>query len=378
MTAIEKIQLINNISAIILVMLSITASTSSLLETRKKVARIFAVIIFINLGIDMIEFVVVKNHVPNTRELVLALNTINLIFRMITTSLLTFFKYKLDGYSFAKSRLREYLIMATPVYVGTAFLIANIFTGIVFTVNNRGIYTNSNGTFIINGIMILYFFATIVISTLQKNIVGKQPFVPMYIIAIPVIVGIILREVLLSQVSIGILGASVSLLIFVLSMSNAGVLYDPLTRVFNKEYFSYLMDWGVKNKYARVAGIMIDINDLKKINDQYGHSAGDDVILRTTELIKGMGLKDSALIRYGGDEFILLVQISDVEMIRDIMLNIKEKLMSHEMNKDTPYKLSLSMGMTVYIPGENINSFIRRMDEQMYFEKKAYHKMATE
>lgn len=378
MTAIEKIQLINNISAIILVMLSITASTSSLLETRKKVARIFAVIIFINLGIDMIEFVVVKNHVPNTREIVLALNTINLIFRMITTSLLTFFKYKLDGYSFAKSRLREYLIIAIPVYVGTAFLIANIFTGIVFTVNSKGIYTNSNGTFIINGIMILYFFATIVISTLQKNIVGKQPFVPMYIIAIPVIIGIILREVLLPQVSIGILGASVSLLIFVLSMSNAGVLYDPLTRVFNKEYFSYLMDWGVKNKYARVAGIMIDINDLKKINDQYGHSAGDDVILRTTELIKEMRLKDSALIRYGGDEFILLVQISDVEMIRDIMLNIKEKLMSHKVNKDTPYKLSLSMGMTVYIPGENINSFIRRMDEQMYFEKKAYHKMATE
>lgn len=373
MSAINQMELINNIVAICIVIISLTASTSSILEEKKRLSRLMGLIIVINIAIDMIGFYTVGRGFKWAYECGVALNTVNLIVRMMTAYFLAFQQYKIRGYRISKSPIKEALIMGIPVMIGCVFLLFNLFNERIFSVSSDGHYTTNGGIFVIHGIAIIYLFFTIIISLLGSDNVGNYPFVPMIVLVIPIMIGVIIRGVFLPEVPVGFLGASISLLIFVISMSKAGIFFDSFTGVYNKEYITLFLDKVKKDRFNKIVGIMIDVNDLKKTNDKYGHKAGDDIIMKTVKLVSDINIENSSLVRYGGDEFILLISISNIDTVKNVMLDIKERLTEYDSKRTVPYKLSLSMGMTVYIPGESINSFVRRMDEQMYFEKKAYH-----
>lgn len=373
MSAVEKLALINNVATIFLVIVCLTACRSSILRRRKQIVMLFALLLIVNIAIDMVGFFTVGKGLERAYEISMAINTFNLIFRMVTASMPAFFRYRAETRKYTQNKRRRILIMFMPVILGTVLLIVNIFTGVVFSVDRQGRYTGNSGVFIINGIIIMYLLAVFVLPLLKNNNAGSKPVVSMFALVIPVGTGIIIRTFLLPEVQVGLLGASVSLLIFVISMGNAESLYDSFTRVYNKEYLTYYLERNKRDHRSRVAGIMIDVNNLKIINDEYGHKAGDEILKKAVSLIRKMKIENSALVRFGGDEFILLLSVSDIETVRDVMLNIKERLFQYEAEDTSPYKLSLSMGTTIYIPGENISSFVRRMDEQMYLEKKAYH-----
>ncbi len=91
---------------------------------------------------------------------------------------------------------------------------------------------------------------------------------------------------------------------------------DGLTHAFTQKYFKTFLDREVervKRYGGLLALLMIDVDHFKKINDTYGHDAGDYILVKVSELIRKNTRKINLIGRYGGDEFAVIAPISDVE-----------------------------------------------------------------
>lgn len=366
MTIVDKIKLVNNILAIILSAIAFIVIIPSILEDRRLITKGLSLRIIVIMITETAVMFTVGREFEGVYEINLLINTFNMIFNMVTTGLVAYYAYRMNEHRITKSLPRDIVILSIPIIVGCLFLVINLFTGIVFSVDKEGHFIRNSGVFIVNGIMILYSFATVLMVLLGKNKERNYLFVPIIILFIPIISGILIRSFIIPQVPVGVFGGSLALLIFALSTRHGERCFDPSTMAYNSNYFPHYFKRIDGDTQGRVAGIMICLDEYKSINSEQGQKAVDDMILKTTELINGIRIRHSALLRYKEDEFILLINnISNLDTIGEIMLKIKERFLQYEKSNSGSCPLSLSMGMTIYIPGEYTGSFVRRMTEQI-------------
>ena len=155
---------------------------------------------------------------------------------------------------------------------------------------------------------------------------------------------------------------------------------DALTHVKNRTAFETKqgnlqtkMQLTVKPTFALA---LFDINNLKQINDNLGHEAGDDYIINSCRLICKT-FKKSAVYRIGGDEFMVVLENDDFEN-RDSLLQSMKDEMAKLATGDLPVyeKISIASGMSVYDPENdfNISDVFSRADAAMYENKAAMKK----
>lgn len=113
--------------------------------------------------------------------------------------------------------------------------------------------------------------------------------------------------------------------------------------------------------------VMLDINDFKEINDNYGHLIGDKVLKVLANLIKESLRSDDLIVRYGGDEFLLILTNINVSKVKDIMRRLEEKLTKLD---KFPFKVKISYGIKAVTTNTEIDETIRSADEKMYKMKK--------
>lgn len=117
---------------------------------------------------------------------------------------------------------------------------------------------------------------------------------------------------------------------------------------------------------------LLDIDHFKKINDSYGHSVGDEVLRLFSSLLKKIRHKNETICRYGGEEFLIISTHTDketaakrAEYIRQLTLQLEPKSLDNE-----PFKLSVSLGVSLLRPTETIHSAIQRADGRLYVAKR--------
>lgn len=141
-------------------------------------------------------------------------------------------------------------------------------------------------------------------------------------------------------------------------------LIDNLTKVYNRNYF---------NKIKNLSGsiIMIDLDHFKRINDNYSHEKGDEVLKKTSDLIKKSIRKDDILIRHGGDEFVVFLNncpvIEAVKVMEKIQINLKNESQNFGLNPDD--NVTFSVGITEKLENDNIDEVLKEADELMYQSK---------
>ncbi len=120
------------------------------------------------------------------------------------------------------------------------------------------------------------------------------------------------------------------------------------------------------NKYAKqeMAIISMDLNDLKYINDNFGHKAGDVALLTFAEVCRSVKTNKFILYRTGGDEFMILGIRASQNEAENLISIIKEKL------QETPY--TCSFGLYMYKPGEDFDEAVVKADKAMYDDKHIY------
>ena len=115
---------------------------------------------------------------------------------------------------------------------------------------------------------------------------------------------------------------------------------------------------------------MIDLNDLKEVNDHYGHDCGDKYILGCCHIFCTI-YKQSPIYRVGGDEFVVLLQNSDYKN-RDKLIKVIESEFKKTRNNKSrkPWeRYSVAYGMSEYKPGDTVDNVFKRADESMYHKK---------
>ncbi len=118
----------------------------------------------------------------------------------------------------------------------------------------------------------------------------------------------------------------------------------------------------------------VDINDLKAVNDTYGHSEGDILITAACDAMRESIRQMDTLCRMGGDEFLILFPECDLADAELVWYRITEKLADYNSRSFKPYKVSMSHGILEYSPAsrDTIELLLKRVDALMYTEKKNY------
>ena len=138
---------------------------------------------------------------------------------------------------------------------------------------------------------------------------------------------------------------------------------DALTKMYNRNKFDEVVDELKENKPQSLGVAYVDMNGLKKINDEYGHKAGDKFIKRTANNI--LKIFNSNAYRIGGDEFVVIIPDIDEQTFNSKITSLKA-LMEQE-------DLSVSVGTSWVEGNTNIIAQMHESDARMYENKKIYY-----
>ncbi len=158
-----------------------------------------------------------------------------------------------------------------------------------------------------------------------------------------------------------------------LSGYNEKLYQDALTGVYNRRYY----EDRIKKMTASVGVAMIDMDDFKIYNDTYGHNAGDLALITTVEAIRRCIRKNDTLIRYGGDEFLLVLQGISETMFREKLKQIRTEIYNPNVPTYSRLQLSASIG-GVMSAGRTVEETVMEADKFMYLAKNRKNTVVTE
>ena len=148
---------------------------------------------------------------------------------------------------------------------------------------------------------------------------------------------------------------------------------DPVTGVYNRRYF----EDEIRNMQNSAGVAMIDLDDFKLYNDIYGHDMGDQVLCIVADVIKNCIRKIDKLIRYGGDEFLLILSDMVRGTLRGKLLQIQEAIENATIPNCSRLKLTASIGGVISEDGQ-IDEAIAKADQLMYKAKDHKAQVVTE
>lgn len=150
---------------------------------------------------------------------------------------------------------------------------------------------------------------------------------------------------------------------------------DPLTKLYNRKALeaelNELLRYS-KEKKLDLAVMMIDVDDFKKVNDTYGHVAGDKVLVFLAKLLKTSIREYDKAYRYGGEEFLVIFN----RITKEAAIKVAERILRMIRNNKLIYKnqtiqITLSIGLTEHQKGDTAESLIERVDAALYEAKKS-------
>lgn len=149
---------------------------------------------------------------------------------------------------------------------------------------------------------------------------------------------------------------------------------DELTQVLNRRGLEYYLKMKLSEveRFDRIIGVLfIDVDDFKSINDRFGHHVGDKVLQFVAGTLK-KNLRISDLVaRYGGDEFVAVVELKEQKEIEEIAERLKNLIAaSYVVENDQIVRVTVSIGGVVVKQRRDIDEILKRCDELQYESKK--------
>ncbi|WP_326522298.1 GGDEF domain-containing protein [Faecalispora sporosphaeroides] len=165
---------------------------------------------------------------------------------------------------------------------------------------------------------------------------------------------------------------TLSILMLYINVQNDQLRTDYLTGLYNRRYLDHYLSVKVKTRDNRLlAGLMIDLDSFKKINDEYGHDSGDQALRNVSRILRQTFRRQDFISRYGGDEFVVVMEIQEPCELKEILERLRENIEMFNRRNIVPYKIGLTIGCDCFDRKEGLtaSSFLTRIDRLMYLNK---------
>ncbi len=290
------------------------------------------------------------------------LNIKNIITIIFAVSLaIVLFSYNNQMTTLPTTPLIFILILLWIVY--KQGILASLILALIFSIITMYFTINSTGPF--------------VIFSQRETTIFLQEFVAILTI-IPLFIGALLFEVKESNKKLidlnNILEEKVKEKTKILLESNEKLTLlaskDALTNIYNRRMLNeYILQETKKSKRHKInlSLILLDIDHFKDINDKYGHKIGDEVLIEISSLLSKNIRQSDIFGRWGGEEFIILLPQTNIKNAYEVAESLRKKIEKHYFDKVG--KTTISLGVSMYNPKDNILDFIENADSAMYKAK---------
>jgi two-component system, cell cycle response regulator len=153
-------------------------------------------------------------------------------------------------------------------------------------------------------------------------------------------------------------------------------LVDELTGLYNRRGFMTFADQYLKLAQRKNKGMLLvfaDLDNLKQINDTFGHHEGDLALIRTAKTLRETFRKSDIIARIGGDEFPIMAMEAEKETAEKITEHLQENLKKYNNQSNSRYQLSLSIGTAYFDPEDaysSVEDLMQKADEALYAQKR--------
>ena len=151
---------------------------------------------------------------------------------------------------------------------------------------------------------------------------------------------------------------------------------DRLTGIYNRNRFEHVLGLWIKNmRHDPFCLVLFDIDNFKAVNDNFGHNAGDQVLMEISEVVSANIRDDDIFARWGGEEFVILYAYTSLEHATEFAERLRKAVEAN--SSEAAGTVTISMGVVQYRRGktnadnESLAAFVDRADKKMYEAKKA-------
>ncbi|MDD3338377.1 MAG: EAL domain-containing protein [Lachnospiraceae bacterium] len=157
---------------------------------------------------------------------------------------------------------------------------------------------------------------------------------------------------------------------------------DSLTNAYNRRFFDEMMFLytGEEHTATKVGLVMMDLYQFKQINDSYGHQMGDTVLTQIVQVVKEQIRKSDSLIRYGGDEFLIVFPDCTKAHLLQAIQRLEKAIcdVHYGTNRDMTARADFGYAYTLDFHKENLSKLLKKADSMMYKNKKERRKQCKD
>ena len=265
------------------------------------------------------------------------------------------------------------MIVIIPVVLNIILTALTPIFDFYFKIDSNNIYARGDQFFI----SVIFTYSYLILGLFyifhhKKNIIMQEFLLLIAFSIFPIIGGII------QWLNYGALlmwsSAAFALIFVYIYLQERLIHLDVLTGTWTRKSFDFYVTKKLKQKHVDpFGGIFFDVDNLKIINDKYGHAEGDEAIKEVIDRVRGLITVDEIIARLGGDEFIIISNTNDMERLKNLISDIELSFSVFNENKVKPYQLSCSFGYEIYTDEfKSIDQFLRFIDFRMYQDKKRH------
>lgn len=253
-------------------------------------------------------------------------------------------------------------------------LIVNLFEPIVFEIDSSNTYHRGDYyiLFVVLGFVLVFYGYTYYMIAKLRN--PSLRYFPVMEFLAPVLIGNIV-QMKIYGISLLPISFALAFAAITIALQNECIYIDKLTGVYNR----YELDKILKRRHYRrnekLIAMMLDLNDFKSINDTYSHEEGDQALITFAKALMEVIGSEGLVIRFAGDEFIILIPVFKPVTIDDYKDRIHRKLDEYNESSGKPYKLSAAIGGRLFDPHtESTSGIVNEIDSMMYKDKSDYYR----